>query len=114
MPIITLQEAQANLADLVHRLEPGEVVTIVENERPVARLMVPLAAPSRPARLRPPVTGVPRAGQYEGRLVVPDDLKNRWRSCEGMWNEPAARYPCHTLVSCKRPQVVECGTRGDS
>jgi prevent-host-death family protein len=33
---IALQEAQANLADLVHRLAPGEGVTITENDRPVA------------------------------------------------------------------------------
>jgi hypothetical protein len=28
-----------------------------------------------PPRPRPPITGVPKAGQYEGRLVVPDDFK---------------------------------------
>ena len=75
MSTITLQEAQANLAELVHRLAPGEGVTITENERPVARLIVPLVGPTRPPRPRPPVTGVPKAGQYEGRLIVPDDFK---------------------------------------
>jgi antitoxin (DNA-binding transcriptional repressor) of toxin-antitoxin stability system len=75
MPIVTLQEAQANLAELVHHLAPGEGVTIMENDRPVARLIVPLIAPAIPPRPRPPVTGVPKAGQYEGRLVVPDDFK---------------------------------------
>jgi antitoxin (DNA-binding transcriptional repressor) of toxin-antitoxin stability system len=38
MSTITLQEAQANLADLVHRLAPGESVMITENDRPVAWL----------------------------------------------------------------------------
>jgi hypothetical protein len=49
-------------------------VTIVENDQSVARLVVPPGAPARPPRLRPPVTGVPKPGQYEGRLVVPDDF----------------------------------------
>ena len=75
MSTITLQEAQANLVELVHRLVPGEGVTITENDRPVARLIpVPLVR-QRPPRPRPPMTGVPKAGQYEGRLVVPDDFK---------------------------------------
>ena len=39
MSTITLQEAQAILAELVHRLAPGEGVTITENDRPVARLV---------------------------------------------------------------------------
>ncbi len=76
MSTITLQEAQANLADLVHRLAPGEGVTITENGRPVARLTVPLVEPTRPPRPRPPVTGVPKAGSCEGLFVVPDDSKD--------------------------------------
>ena len=75
MPTITLEHAQATLAELVHRLTPGEGVTITENGQPVARLIpVPLVR-QRPPRPRPPVTGVPKAGQYEGRLVVPEDFK---------------------------------------
>ena len=57
------------------RLVPGEGVTVTENDRPVARL---ISCPSSGKALpwpRPPVTGVPRAGQDEGRLVVPDDFK---------------------------------------
>jgi len=75
MSTITLHDAQARLADLIHGLSPGQVLTITENDRPVARLVpVPLVR-QRPPRPRPPVTGVPKAGQYEGRLVVPDDFK---------------------------------------
>jgi prevent-host-death family protein len=74
MSTVTLQEAQAMLVDLVHRLAPGEQVTITENGRPVAHLIAPCLAPRHPPRPRPPVTGVPKAGQYEGRLVVPDDF----------------------------------------
>ncbi|MCA1685140.1 MAG: hypothetical protein LC745_03985, partial [Planctomycetia bacterium] len=49
MSTITLQEAQANLAELIQRLAPGEGVTIMENDRPVARLVtVPAAEAPRP------------------------------------------------------------------
>ena len=71
MSTITLQEAQANLAELVHRLAPGEDVTSTENDRPVARLV----APPPSLRARPPVTGVPKDGNCEGLFVVPDDFK---------------------------------------
>ncbi len=72
---ITIQEAQANLTELIHRLAPGDAVTITENDRPVARLIPAPVVRQCPPRPRPPVTGVPKAGQYEGRLVVPDDFK---------------------------------------
>jgi prevent-host-death family protein len=72
MSTITLQEAQANLADLVHRLAPGETVTITENDQPVARLIPVPIVRQRP---RPPITGVPEAGSCEGMFVVPDDFK---------------------------------------
>jgi antitoxin (DNA-binding transcriptional repressor) of toxin-antitoxin stability system len=75
MNTISLHEAQANLTDLVHGLAPGQVLTITENDRPVARLVAAPIIHQRPPRPRPPVTGVPKAGQYEGRLVVPDDFK---------------------------------------
>ena len=68
------RKRRANLAELVHRLAPGESVTITENDRPVAQLLVPLVAPAHPPRPRPPVTGVPKAGRLKGQLVVPDDF----------------------------------------
>ena len=58
----------------VHRLAPGDVVTITENDRPVAQIVPFPVIKRRPPRPRPPVTGIPKAGQYEGRLVVPDDF----------------------------------------
>ncbi len=36
---ITLDEAQANLKDIVHQLAPGEEITITENGKPVATLI---------------------------------------------------------------------------
>jgi antitoxin (DNA-binding transcriptional repressor) of toxin-antitoxin stability system len=40
MATITMKEAQATLSDLIHRLTPGEVVVITENDQPVAKLML--------------------------------------------------------------------------
>lgn len=48
MSTITLEEAQAALAELVHRLAPGEGVTITENDRPVAQLLGVFAEGPRP------------------------------------------------------------------
>jgi len=76
MSTITLDEAQANLAEIVHRLAPGEGVTITENDLPVARLIPVSKIQQRPPRPRPPVTGVPKAGSLEGVIVVPDDFKD--------------------------------------
>lgn len=47
MATITLQDAQSNLAAVIHRLGPGEEVVILENEQPVAKLVAtpPPAAP---------------------------------------------------------------------
>lgn len=50
MTTVTLKEAQSGLADLIHRLSPGEEVVITENDQPVARL-VP-TPPGRPKMAR--------------------------------------------------------------
>ena len=34
---ITVEEAQASLKDLIHKLAPGEEVVITENQQPVAK-----------------------------------------------------------------------------
>ena len=39
MTTVTLKEAQSGLADIIHRLSPGEEVVITENDQPVARLV---------------------------------------------------------------------------
>ena len=38
MSTITIQEAQANLLELIHKLPPGDEVVITENNEPVAKL----------------------------------------------------------------------------
>jgi antitoxin (DNA-binding transcriptional repressor) of toxin-antitoxin stability system len=74
MKTISLNEAQLSLVELIHRLAPGEVVTIIEDDQPVAQLLSVPVIRTRPPRPRPPVTGVPRAGSVPG-LFVPDDFK---------------------------------------
>jgi prevent-host-death family protein len=49
---ITVEEAQATLKELIHRMVPGEEVVITENQQPVARLI------SQPAQ----ATKSPRPG----------------------------------------------------
>ena len=39
MPIVTIEEAQNKLTELIHRLSPGEEVVITENNQPVAKLV---------------------------------------------------------------------------
>ena len=36
---ITVEEAQANLKDLIHQMEPGGEIIITENQQPVAKLV---------------------------------------------------------------------------
>jgi len=37
--IITIEEAQANLKNLIHQLAPGETLIITENHQPIAKLV---------------------------------------------------------------------------
>jgi prevent-host-death family protein len=39
MTTISIQEAQAKLTDLIHRMSSGDEVLITENNQPVARLV---------------------------------------------------------------------------
>jgi antitoxin (DNA-binding transcriptional repressor) of toxin-antitoxin stability system len=45
MVVVTIEEAEAALSDLIHRLSPGDEVVIIENEQPVARLLRAHIAP---------------------------------------------------------------------
>jgi antitoxin (DNA-binding transcriptional repressor) of toxin-antitoxin stability system len=59
MASVTIQEAQARLPDLIHKLAPGEEVLITENDQPVARLV---ASPSEQPR--------PIPGRCKGMLTI--------------------------------------------
>ena len=56
MPTVTIQEAQARLSDLIHRLSPGDEVVITENDEPVAKL----------ARTEPKTQWPCKAGSCQG------------------------------------------------
>jgi prevent-host-death family protein len=56
---VTLEDAQAHLAELIARLGPGEEITITRDEKPVARI-VGAAAPDRPA---------PKFGTLKGTVL---------------------------------------------
>jgi antitoxin (DNA-binding transcriptional repressor) of toxin-antitoxin stability system len=52
MTTITIQEAQAALPEIIHRLHPGEEVVITENDQPIARLIpTPPEPPKKPRQL---------------------------------------------------------------
>ncbi|MPY89909.1 MAG: type II toxin-antitoxin system prevent-host-death family antitoxin [Luteitalea sp.] len=44
MTTVSIKEAEANLSELIHTLKPGDEVLIVENNQPVARLVLPITA----------------------------------------------------------------------
>jgi len=59
MASITIQEAQATLPELIHRLVPGEEVILMEDDRPVAKLVAAAPLP------RP----IPRLGTQRGSVL---------------------------------------------
>jgi prevent-host-death family protein len=64
MATVTIQEAQAKLADLIHNLTPADEVVITENNQPVAKLVSE----------KPPVAQRPGPGLCQGMItIVADD-----------------------------------------
>jgi antitoxin (DNA-binding transcriptional repressor) of toxin-antitoxin stability system len=51
MSTITVEEAQAQLAQLIENLQPGEVITITRDEKPLARLTGAEVAAKAPRKL---------------------------------------------------------------
>jgi antitoxin (DNA-binding transcriptional repressor) of toxin-antitoxin stability system len=60
MTTITIQEAQANLRDLIHALPPGGEVLITEDDRTIARLVLPAEPAAQPPR---------RSGTMKGTVL---------------------------------------------
>lgn len=52
MTTIALEQTQTTLAELIHRLMPGEEVIIVENDRAVARLVLNPLPPTQRTALK--------------------------------------------------------------
>ncbi len=50
MSTVTLQEAQAQLPYLIHRLNPGDEMVIIENDQPVAKLVRSELKPQWPCK----------------------------------------------------------------
>jgi antitoxin (DNA-binding transcriptional repressor) of toxin-antitoxin stability system len=65
MSMISVQDAQARLADLIRGLSPGQVVTITENDQPVARL----------ARTEPNDYWPCKAGSARGKIWMAPDFE---------------------------------------
>jgi antitoxin (DNA-binding transcriptional repressor) of toxin-antitoxin stability system len=59
MPIMTVEEAQANLPELIERLAPGEELILTRNARPVAKLVA-----------QPAEQGHPVFGRGRGKLII--------------------------------------------
>jgi prevent-host-death family protein len=51
--MITVEEAQAKLKELIRQLAPGEEVIITENQQPVAKLVSEQPRPAKPSRPGP-------------------------------------------------------------
>ncbi|QEH32229.1 hypothetical protein OJF2_06980 [Aquisphaera giovannonii] len=87
MSTITLQQAQATVSDLVHRLASGEEDLIIDGDRPVARRVLPVpSAEDRP---------IPRPGTLRGSVLSPghlDDPPEDFRG-SGEWDSSSARTP---------------------
>jgi prevent-host-death family protein len=67
MTVVTLEEAQAGLADLIHKLTPGEEIVITENNLPVAKLV------SEPAKEKPGQRPPPGLGKGFITILADDD-----------------------------------------
>ena len=59
MSTVTLEDAQAQLPELIDHLAPGEELVITRNARPVARLVGPISDPPQPV-----------FGRGRGKVVV--------------------------------------------
>jgi antitoxin (DNA-binding transcriptional repressor) of toxin-antitoxin stability system len=65
---VTLTEALAHLPELLTAARKGEAIAIEQEDGWSYRLT------AVPPRMRPPVTGIPKAGRFKGQLVAPDDF----------------------------------------
>lgn len=50
MSVITIEDAQAHLSELIEHLHPGEEIVITRDEKPVARLVREAAPEPKPQR----------------------------------------------------------------
>jgi antitoxin (DNA-binding transcriptional repressor) of toxin-antitoxin stability system len=74
MTQITLSEAQQHLPEIISGLRPGEEIQIVQDDRPIARLVVDHLQPIEGHQIDQQQSRI--TGQYEGKLIVPDTFNN--------------------------------------
>jgi antitoxin (DNA-binding transcriptional repressor) of toxin-antitoxin stability system len=72
MVTVTIREAQAQLADLIHRLNVGDEVVITEDDQPVARLARTDAKKHWPCK----------AGSAKGKIWMAPDLDAPLEECK--------------------------------
>jgi antitoxin (DNA-binding transcriptional repressor) of toxin-antitoxin stability system len=58
--VVSIEEAQAHLAELIAGLQPGEELVITQNEQPIARLIAQVRGTSQPRQ----------PGSAKGKLVI--------------------------------------------
>ena len=66
MTTVTIEEAQANLKELIHRMTPGDELIITENQQTIAKVVTQTSSDSK---LRPP----PGLGKGLINIVSEDD-----------------------------------------
>jgi antitoxin (DNA-binding transcriptional repressor) of toxin-antitoxin stability system len=69
MASVTIQEAQAKLSDLIHKLTPGEELVITEDSQPIAKLVG--EKPSAQQR--------PQPGLFKGMITIAADDEEHLR-----------------------------------
>lgn len=47
---VSVEEAQANLRELIHKMPSGEEIVITENQQPIAKLVAEEKAPRQPRK----------------------------------------------------------------
>jgi prevent-host-death family protein len=71
-PTITIEDAQANLKDLIDRLNPGEEIVITDNHKPIARLIGQASTTRKPRK----------AGSTKGKLVILEEDEEHLKDFE--------------------------------
>lgn len=84
MTTLTIQEAQAQLEEIIHRLAPGDEVVITENNQPVARL-VPTATQVAPEKFLAWALCGELSCPWNNSMILSKISRN-------MWNETAVRF----------------------
>ena len=88
MTTITMQEAQANLPEILGRLQPGEEIIITDGGKPLAE------AKKTGRSSWPCEAGCYRKDEF---WMAPISMR-AWRNSGSTWNDRAARHACLPIV----------------